>query len=74
MAALHHQKGQRENKGTKVDLTKSDEEKEVAEEEDNGDGLQNSMWAKKVHPANTTQGKKKQTSMSWKKPNHTTVR
>ena len=53
MAALHCQKGQRENEGDKVDLTKSDEEEDGTEEEDDYDGFQNSVWAKKVHPANT---------------------
>ena len=73
MTALHRQKGQRENEEAEVDLTKSDEEGDGTEEDNDNNGLQNSMWAKQVHPANTTQRKKKQTSMARKKPNHITV-
>ena len=73
MAALHCHKGQRENEGDKVDLKKSNEKEDGAEEEEDNDGLKNSVWAKKVHPANTVQREKKQTSMAGKKPNHSTV-
>ena len=34
---------------------------------------QKSMWSKKLQQANTAQRKKKQTGMTYKKPNHTTV-
>ena len=53
MAALHRQKGQRENKGAEVDLKKCNDEEDGAEEDNDDDRFPNSVWAKKVHPANT---------------------
>ena len=49
------------------------EEKDGAEENEEDDGLGDNTWAKKMNLHNTAQRKKKQTTMTWKKPNHSTV-
>ena len=70
---LLRQQGQRAPTEADVDLTKSDEDDGGEEKDDKDDGLANSVWTKKLQQANTAQRKKKQTSMAYKKPNHTTV-